>query len=136
MKKNSGFTLIELIIFIVIMGIIASMVAISYHTMFKGSGGINRQTLYSQAAVQCMEWYLGQRALNGYAGSELNTGTKTPGAGTPSFCTAPTGYGININITGLTLYAGDPSYKKIDISVTTLGSTQTITSLSTIVADY
>jgi len=127
MKKKLGFTLIELVIFVVVMGIIASMISIFYGTLFRGSANINQQIDASQTATQCMEWYLGQRFISGFNSSSLSNGTSIPG-----FCTVPTGYNIATTVSSITLYADPINYKIITVTVTGQGNAK----LSTIIANY
>lgn len=129
MKKNLGFTLIELLIFIVITGIIASMFTATYLTVFRRSPIINQQLDATQTAEKCLQWYLGQRFINGFASSSLSCGTTTP-----TFCSAntPTGYTIATNVSCTTLYSDTTNYKTITVTVGGLGNAV----LSTIIANY
>lgn len=128
MKQDRGFTLIELIIFIVIAGIIASMLFTSYLTILRRSPVINQQIDATQIATRCMEWYLGQRFINGF--SSLTC----PSTSTPTFCSAnlPTGYTINANVSCATLYSDSTNYKTITVNVSGAGSS----TLSTIITNY
>lgn len=131
MKKKSGFTFIELLIFIIIMGVIASLLATLFMTMLRRSATINSQNDASMAAVRCMDWFVGQRFINGF--NNVNSSTNT------SFCNSvPTGYNIATNVSNTTLYNNATSYRTITVTVT---GTATDTSsskavLSTIIANY
>ncbi len=135
MKKKRGFTLMELIIFIVISGIIANTIAMSYSTIFgrrmaPSSSIVGQQTIISQAAIRCMEGFLGQRAIKNFASIQTGTTLHT-------LCAAPAGatYSISSNVTDYTL-DGATKYKKIDISLKEISTGKTVTTLSTIIADY
>jgi prepilin-type N-terminal cleavage/methylation domain-containing protein len=132
MRKKHGFSLIEMVVFIVVMGILATMVVISYRTMFNGVPWIKLQTTYSQAASQCMEWFLGQRSIVAKGFNSIVTGSATPG-----FCiaAAPNGYNMSASVSDFILN-GDTNYKKIDVSLTKQSSGAVVTTLSTIIADY
>lgn len=133
MKTKTGFTLIELLIFIIVMGIIGGLLAASYLTILRGSKVIANQNNASQIASRCMDWYTGERFINGFNSTNLNCG-----ATTPNFCAAPQGYSITTNINCSTLYGEPDKYKTITVEVT--GSTPATESgkatLSTIIADY
>jgi len=79
----------------------------------------------TQTASQCMEWYLGQRALNGY------NSISCPSTAVPSFCSAPTGYVLSTNISCTTI-SGDANYKTIAVTVSGKGTI----SLTTLIANY
>ncbi|MBU0743804.1 MAG: prepilin-type N-terminal cleavage/methylation domain-containing protein [Gammaproteobacteria bacterium] len=133
MKTKSGFTFIELLIFIVIMGVISSLLAILFQTMLRNSAAINNQTNASQTAAQCMDWYTGERFINGFTNPNLVCGSSTA-----SFCTAPAGYSVIATVTCSTYYGDTISYKTI--TVTAEGTTANTKSgkaiLSTIIANY
>lgn len=126
MNKYSGFTLIELVLFIVVTGILASTILlVLVNTALKTP--IDRQQVIAlENAQQCMEWYLGQRALNGYSSITCSASPSTP-----TICVLPSGYNFSNSITCTTL-SSDPSYKLITVTVSGAGDA-TLTSL---IADY
>lgn len=124
MKIKRGFTLIELLIFIIALGIMASVLALSYGTLFKSSRIMNQQQAAINAAMRCMEWYLGQKTTKGFDAIATN-------AITPSFCTANHDYEIASKVDQRTI-GGDNNFKLITISVKNAGNA----TLSTIIADY
>lgn len=124
MRKLTGFTLFELIMFIMITAIIASGIVLSFMNTLKNAPSVMQQTIATQTAKQCAEWFLGQRNLNGY--SSVNCVSNVP-----SFCSAPAGYNIAITC-AVTTISGDNNYKTFTIRV----SGQADASLSLLLANY
>lgn len=125
MKKINGFTLIELIIFIIITSLLATTILLSLNTVGQKSSSVSEQTIATATATQCMEWLLGQRR-------QLNYSTLTcPSSVVPSFCTTPSGYTLAVSITCTTLNT-DTEYKTLTVTVSGKGSV-TLTSL---IGDY
>lgn len=127
MKKKRGFTLIELIIFIVVMGILANSILLALNTTLRGTSRINYQTATTEYAVKCLEWFLGQRSLKGFA--SISCGTTVP-----TFCNVPSDYTISTNVSCTENYYNDTNnYKKITTTVSgDLGGA----TLSLIIANY
>lgn len=125
MRKIQGFTLVELVMFIVITGLLATTILMALSLGTQRMPTIHQQTLSTQTAQKCMEWLIGQRSLNGY------DSLTCPNTTTPSFCTAPTGFSISTNITCTTI-SGDASYKTITVAVSGAGSA----ALTTLIGDY
>lgn len=121
MKKMQGFTLIELIIFIVVTAILANSILLMFSTSLLKTPVLRQQIIANQTAKQCMEWFVGQRRFTGYA---TLTCPSTP---SPAFCSVPSGYAISNTITCTTLN-GDANYKTITVAVSGLGDA-TLTSL-------
>lgn len=124
MKKHRGFTLIELVMFIVITSILASGILLSFITVLNKTPVVLQNSIASQTAKQCAEWFLGQRRINGFSNFTCN-------ATVPAFCTAPTGYTLTSNCT-TTAISGDSNYKTITITVSGAGNA----GLSLLLADY
>ncbi len=124
MKTNHGFTFIELLIFIIVLGVIAAALAISHGTLFRSSAIINSQIGASKMAALCMDWYLGQRAINGFASIDTITNV-------PNFCSASNGYRIVTIVSQYTL-GDDPNYKTIVVNVQGRGHAK----LTTIISSY
>lgn len=135
MKKIKAFSLIELIIFIVIMGIIATLLVSLYATTLKNSAVINNQNTASKIAARCMDWYLGERFINGFNSANLNCANPPT---TPTFCAASAGYTITSLITCPTLYGEPGKYKIItlEVSGTTSATKSGNAILSSMIADY
>jgi len=124
-QKEKGLTLIELIIFIVITALVAVSVFAGLNAAITLSPTAKAQTVAAQAASRCMEWYLGQRYMNGF------TAITCPSTTIPSFCSVPSGYSITSNVACTTI-GSDPNYKTITVTVTGQASA----SLSLLIADY
>lgn len=124
MTNEKGFTLIELIVFILITGILASTLLIAFQTAFLKQPSVDRNIGALQVAQNCMEWFIGQRHMNDYSSITC------PSSTTPSYCTTA-GFTITTTITCLTLNS-DANYKSITIAVSGGGNA----SLTTFIADY
>ena len=127
-----GFTLIEVIIFIVVMGIISITILASMSLVARNIPTMKNQVIANQIAMSAIEWYLGQRYYKGYNSGELSKCTDTKGnsMSSPTFLTIPNNYSVNI-----TCYPppkeGCPG-KTITVSVTGLSKAK----LSICLADY
>lgn len=124
MNNQRGFTLIELVMFIVITSILASGILLSFITAMNKAPVVLQNSIASQTAKQCAEWFLGQRRLNGFNSITCNSVV-------PSFCTAPAGYSITSNCVTTTI-GSDSNYETITINVSGPGNA----GLSLLLADY
>ena len=122
---QNGFTLIEILVFIVVSGLLMSTILIGAIFSLKNSPTIHQQWIAIQTARQCMEWFLTQKRFNGYASLSCPS--------TPSgiLCTAPSEYSIQTNIS-CTAWNSDPNYKTISITVSGLANA----SLSAQIGDF
>ncbi len=125
MKNEHGFTLIEVVMFILVTSLLATTILLSLVTVLRNIPTIHQEIVATQTAKRCMEWFIGQQSLNGF--STLTC----PNTTTPSFCTVPTGYAISTNISCTTLNS-DTNYKTITVTVSGLGDA----SFSTLIAAY
>lgn len=125
MKKISGFTLIELVMFIIITGLLASTILMALSLGTQSMPTIHQQTVATQTVQKCMEWFIGQRHINGYASLVC------PNTTTPAFCTVPSGFSVSTNVACTTI-SSDASYKTITVSVSGPGSA----ALTTLIGDY
>ena len=129
MNTKCGFTLIEMVIFIVIMGIIGVTILASMNAVLKGVSVPRQKTVATQIATRCIEWYVEQRYLHGFSVATL----ACPSVVTPSFCAAPSGYTISTSVSCTQLYGETGyNYKTVTITVGGLGSA----SLSLLLASY
>lgn len=124
MKNQQGFTLIELVVFIVITSILASGILLSFVTIMNKTPAVLQNTIADQTAKRCAEWFLGQRRMNGYSSMPCNSSV-------PSFCTAPSGYTLTSNCSPTTI-SGDSNYESITITVSGTGNA----SLTLLIANY
>jgi len=123
--KQQGFTLIELVLFIIVSSLLATTILVALVTATQKIPTIHQDVVATQTAKRCMEWFLGQNTLQGY--SNLTC----PNTTTPSFCTTPSGYSISTNISCTTINS-DTNYKTISVTVSGLGDA----SFSTLIAAY
>jgi prepilin-type N-terminal cleavage/methylation domain-containing protein len=127
MNKPQGYSLIELLIFIVVIGIIATSIIFPLYTVIQGTPSLQRQNIANAAATKCAEYFLGERYLHGFHSTSLNC----PNTTTPSYCTVPNGYIVKVNLRCTTIN-GDPDYKTVDINVEGKGNAH----ISLLLADY
>jgi type II secretory pathway pseudopilin PulG len=117
MNKHSGFTLIELIMFIIITAILGTTILIAFVYGLNRSPVISQNSTASIAAQQCAEWFMGQRKTNGY------TSISCTNPNTPSYCTSnmPAGYTITTSCSTTTI-ASDSNYETLTINVSGQGN--------------
>lgn len=110
MRKAQGFTVIEFLLFLIITGLFASAgiyaLKAASSTTITGHGTL----VAVETAQQCIEYLAGQSSENGFASIAC------PSTAVPSFCTAPSGYSISVNVACTTL-SSDSNYKTITVTV-------------------
>jgi len=132
-NSQAGYSLIEVLIFIVIMGIVGSALFSGFTTALLGSTTSDSGAVPMQLAEERMELILAQKAVLGFAAftaSSFDPCTATPASNQPVCTTIPTGYSVNSTLA--TNWGGDNNYKVITVSVT--GSGQA--TLTALVANY
>ena len=123
-RPVEGFSLIELIVFIVVLGVLAAGLVVAFSSPLRSSPEAGRLDLAAELAQQRMELILAQRRANGFAGFT----DPCPG---PAICTPPTGYTVTSSI--VAGYGGDPTnYKVVMVNVS---GTSAIT-VTALVANY
>lgn len=123
-----GFSLIEAIVFIIVVGLMAAALAVSFGGPLRSSPQAGELDRMAELTQQRMELILAQRRAAGFAAF---ADPCVPGPG-PAACTIPAGYTVTSSIA--TGWGGDPaSYKTVTVAVT--GSTSS-TSTSALVANY
>ncbi len=110
MKKSAGFSLIELIIFIVIMGIIVGGIIAGLMVTLNKTSSIEQQSPAVESASQCLEWYLSTRYSQGYESIAC------PSTTVPAVCTVPANYTIAVNVSCVSMY-GSANYKQVVVTV-------------------
>lgn len=110
MKKMAGFNMIELLVFIIIVGLFSNVGLLAIRTISTNTPVAHQALVAMQSARQCIEWYAGQRAVNGYSSISC------PSSTVPAFCTVPSGYTIATNVTCTTIN-GDANYQTIVVTV-------------------
>jgi prepilin-type N-terminal cleavage/methylation domain-containing protein len=121
-KKQRGFTLVELIIFIVITGLLASTILLSMRIALVSTPITHYQFIANQLANQCMEGFIGERHLltSGYNNTNLACSPTPP---LPSVCSSPTGYTTSAAITCTPTLSGDATNSKtVTVTVTGLAN--------------
>lgn len=120
-----GFTLIEVLVFIIVTGFLLNILVLASMTALRATPAIHHQWIAIQSARKCMEWFLGQRRLQGY-----NTLT-CPSTPSPGICAPPAGYAATINVSCST-WNGDSLYKTITVNISGLANA----SVSTQIGNY
>jgi Tfp pilus assembly protein PilE len=116
-SKLNGFTLIELVIFIVVISVTFTTLAISFQTLLKKSYFPNRVTTAVGLAQARMELILGQRYQKGFTSFVDPCTNATP----PAVCTLPAGYTIATPTIANTTIGSDTNFKTITVTVSGLG---------------
>lgn len=128
-KHLPGFSLIELIVFIVIIGLAVSGVFLAFSTALQKTPLVNPQTTANQLASARMDIIIGQRRIVGFSSfTDICPG--------PAVCIIPagiTGYTVTSSITPYTV-GSDSNYKLIAVTVTGPQNSKAV--LQTLVASY
>ena len=109
MRAYNGFSLIELIVFIVVVGVALTGVMMAFNTALQNTVSVTPQTIAVQLASSRMEIIIGQRRMVGY------TSFIDPCTG-PAVCPSVSGYTTTSSINTFTI-GGDATYKLIDVAV-------------------
>lgn len=125
MKYLRGFTLIEVLIFIIVSSLLMGVVFLGISSSLRSIPQTQQRWVALQAAKGCIEWFVEQRRLNGYASISCPSTLST------TSCVAPSGYSISANA-ACTTWNGDSNFKTISVSVTGLAAV----SLSVQIGDY
>ena len=133
-KLEAGFSLIELVVFIVVVGILGTALFAAFSTALQqGASGPDLSTSAAQLAQERMELILAQKRVLGFAGftaATFDPCTSSPPS-TQAVCTAPPA-GYTVSATLADNWNGDTNYKVINVSVS--GKSQE--SLIALVANY
>ncbi len=109
-SHGRGFTLLEAVVFIVVLAVLLAGIVVAFGTSLRNSPTAGQIDLASELAQQRMELILGQRRAVGFA----TFADPCPG---PAACTPPAGYAVAATITAG--WAGDPAnYKVVTVNVT------------------
>lgn len=122
MFSYRGFTLIELIIFIAVLGIIGTGLILAFNVAVEHSPDIRFTLRATELAKQRMDIIIGQKHLFGFAA------TNDPCATSPdlAFCQVPSGFTVTSSI--VNGWGGSNDFKVITVTTNGLGSA-TITGL-------
>lgn len=137
--KNQGFTLIELVIFIIVLGIVSAILLVTIVFALKATPIEHNQNVTTNTANMCLSYILGQRYLNGF---NFN-GQSCPGSADsnllPDFCKTltPGGFTTTVNISCATVsgFGGAQAFKLVRV-VTAAGNQAANTTLNLLIADY
>lgn len=131
-----GVTLIELIAFIIIVGVLVSGLAAGLGTTLRGSGTPRQVTQALQLAQERMELIRAQKDVLGFAGFTAATYDPCLAGSTHPACSATLGYTITpaLDETGACM-GGDPDYKCITVTATDAGGVR-LSELQAAVANY
>ena len=116
-QKMSAFTLIEMTIFIVVLGIVAFGIMMAFNAALEKGPSIEYSIQAAELAQERMSFILGQRYINGFSSfTDLCTGGSPP-----SICTPPTGFTVSSSITSVS-----STIKQITVTVSGLGASTLI----------
>jgi len=122
-RHQSGFSLIELVIFIVVIGVVSVGLMMSFNEVLFTSTTPEKNDVATQLAIERMELILGQKRLVGFDGFIDPCTSGSP----PSICTLPTGYNI---ATPTVTTTADPNFKDITVQVSGNGHATLITQVA------
>jgi len=128
-KKQKGFTLIEIVIFIVVMSIISVVILSTYTRLLKGLYVEHPETVAIKSATTCMEYFIGQRYISGYDATTLSCTTPFS---LPAYCSSNQVSGYSVSVTCNTDLVDSVNYKVFTVTVTGLGNA----TLSLLLANY
>ena len=130
-----GFSIIELIVFIVIIGIIGTVILIPLNTMLRDSEINDQATVGMMLANSQMDWRMGQRyQLGKNAFAIFANGASTC---TQQICTLypiPSGYTITTNIA--TGYSTSTNYKTVTVQAVGTTKSQGAATLKLLIGKY
>jgi Tfp pilus assembly protein PilV len=115
MKNQKGFTLIEVILFIIISTILVSTLLLSTTTTLRSTASTLNDLIAQKYMNECMESTVGERRLSGYAAITC------PSTTVPFYCLAPTGDSIAVTCT-LTTINADANYKTVSAVISGAGN--------------
>jgi hypothetical protein len=115
MKKLQGVSLIELVIFIILLGIIAQVLIPLTYTL-KFTYLLDRETRALEIAQKRMELILTARRIQGFASFVDPCTVGSP----PAVCTVPAGYNV-VTPTIANDWNGNTNFKVITVQVTGSG---------------
>jgi len=123
MNQESGFTLIELIVFIIIIGVIATGLFLAFNVSLEKQPDMQATEIANHLARQRMDIILGQRSMLGFS----SYADPCPG---PAICNSVPGYAVSSSIQNN--WGGNTAYNIISVTV----SGKANANLQTVVANY
>ena len=123
MRHQHGFTLIEVTIFIVVLGVIATGLLAAFNISLRQQPSVQAITIANTLAAQRMEIILGQKAIAGFS-------SYSDPCSSPAVCSIPSGYTVTSTIA--TNWNSNTNYHVITVNV----AGKATASLTTLVANY
>lgn len=132
-----GVTLIELIAFIIIVGVLVSGLVGGFSTTMRGSGTPRQMTQALQYAQERMELIRAQKDRLGFSGFTAATYDPCLTGSTHPSCNSTSGYTVTpaLDITGACM-SNDANYKCITVTVTDAITSAQLAQLIAAVANY
>lgn len=121
-NRNQGFTLIEVIFAIVILGLLASTILLPFTEALQNTAAQHQNRVALDVAKSRLEMILGQKKTQGF------TDFVDPCPG-PIVCTPPSGYSVNVTISD---WLGSSHLDEIVVTVSGEGDA----TLTSVVANY
>ncbi len=131
-----GVTLIELIAFIIIIGVLVSGLMSGFSATMRGSGTPKQVTQALQLAQERMELIRGRKEVLGFSGFTAATYDPCGAGSTHPACSTTFGYTVApaLDETGACM-GGDTNYKCITVTVTDAGGAK-LSELQGAIANY
>jgi len=114
MRKLTGVSLIELVVFIVIISIVTVSLGASLIASMQNSVPVRKYTESTLIASSCMDWYVGQRDSLSF--KQFNILHCANNLKIPDICKLNKEYKVSGSCKNLRL-KNDPGYKQISINV-------------------
>ena len=122
-RRSKGFTLIELIIFIVILAALSTVLASVFTNTLKGSPRAAAVAKVAELAQERMELILakrGQVSFSSFTSSVFDPCTSVPASTQGPCAGVPSGYTVTSSLQ--TNWNGDTNYKVVTVTVTSTGT--------------
>lgn len=112
-RQQQGFTFLELVVFIVVMGILAASLLSAFNVFLQKQPTVQASTLANSLAAQRMEIILGQKKISGFSAYS----DPCPGQ---AICSVPAGFTVTSSIANN--WNSDTNYNVITVNVTGKGT--------------
>ena len=130
-QPQQGFTLVELIIFILVISILSTALLSVFSTALRGAAQVSSSIQAMQLAAERMELILPQRQVLGFAAFSSPAADPCDAGSAQLACTGiPAGFTVTSAIAAD--WAGDTDYKVVTVTVSGTASA----TLTALVADY
>ncbi len=117
-EPRGGFTLVELLVFIAVIGIVTVGVFVPVMQVLSGAGQSSLPTQHIHLAKQRMELIIAIKRLDGFPGVDP---CETPGNGLEA-CNVPAGFTVESSIDEWAAQPGNGDYRVITVTVTPPGT--------------